>query len=37
VTRAVLSLGGNLGDRFAYLRAAVAALDGSVLAVSGVY
>jgi 2-amino-4-hydroxy-6-hydroxymethyldihydropteridine diphosphokinase len=39
VTRAVLSLGSNLGDRAGYLRDAVAALDGDglVVAVSGVY
>lgn len=37
VTRAVLSLGSNLGDRFAYLRAAIDGLDDLVMAVSGVY
>ena len=37
VTRAVLSLGSNLGDRLAHLRAAVAALGDAVLVVSGVY
>lgn len=37
MTRAVLSLGGNLGDRATYLRDAVAALDEWLLAVSGVY
>ncbi|GAA0815404.1 2-amino-4-hydroxy-6-hydroxymethyldihydropteridine diphosphokinase [Spirilliplanes yamanashiensis] len=37
MTRAVLSLGGNLGDREAHLRAAVAALDPYLLVVSGVY
>jgi 2-amino-4-hydroxy-6-hydroxymethyldihydropteridine diphosphokinase len=37
VTRAVLSVGGNLGDRYAYLRRAVDMLDGAVLAASGVY
>jgi 2-amino-4-hydroxy-6-hydroxymethyldihydropteridine diphosphokinase len=37
VTRAVLSLGSNLGDRAAYLRAAVEALDDLIMAVSGVY
>lgn len=37
MTRAVLSLGSNLGDRFANLRLAVDGLDGSVLAVSPVY
>ena len=37
MTRAVLSLGSNLGDRFAHLRTAVAALRDVLLAVSGVY
>jgi len=37
VTRAVLSLGSNLGDRAGHLRAAVAALDDLLMAVSGVY
>lgn len=37
MSRAVLSLGGNLGDRLAHLRAAVAAFGDTVLAVSGVY
>lgn len=37
MTRAVLSLGSNLGDRLAHLRAAVAGLGDEVLAVSGVY
>jgi 2-amino-4-hydroxy-6-hydroxymethyldihydropteridine diphosphokinase len=37
VTRAVLSLGSNLGDRETHLRGAVAALGDAVLAVSGVY
>jgi 2-amino-4-hydroxy-6-hydroxymethyldihydropteridine diphosphokinase len=37
VTRAVLSLGSNLGDRFGHLRDAVARLGDRVLAVSGVY
>lgn len=37
MTRAVLSLGSNLGDREAYLRGAVRALADSVFAVSGVY
>lgn len=37
MTRAVLSLGGNLGDRYANLRAAVAGLGDSVLVLSGVY
>ena len=37
MTRAVLSLGSNLGDRPALLREAVAGLGGHVLGVSGVY
>jgi 2-amino-4-hydroxy-6-hydroxymethyldihydropteridine diphosphokinase len=37
MTRAVLSLGGNLGDRHEHLRRAVAGLGDSVLIVSGVY
>lgn len=37
MTRAVLSLGSNLGDRLDHLRAAVRALGDSVLVVSGVY
>src|SRR5947207_2203293 len=37
MTRAVLSLGSNLGDRAGHLRAAMAALDEYVMAVSGVY
>jgi 2-amino-4-hydroxy-6-hydroxymethyldihydropteridine diphosphokinase len=37
VTRAVLSLGSNLGDRAAHLRAAVAGLADVLLAVSEVY
>jgi 2-amino-4-hydroxy-6-hydroxymethyldihydropteridine diphosphokinase len=37
VTRAVLSLGSNLGDRVGHLRAAVAALDDVLLVASGVY
>jgi 2-amino-4-hydroxy-6-hydroxymethyldihydropteridine diphosphokinase len=37
VTRALLSLGSNLGDRYAHLRAAVVGLGDSVLIVSGVY
>ncbi|WP_433388314.1 2-amino-4-hydroxy-6-hydroxymethyldihydropteridine diphosphokinase [Micromonospora sp. KLBMP9576] len=37
MTRAVLSLGSNLGDRLAHLRSAVSALGDSVLLVSGVY
>lgn len=37
MTRAVLSLGSNLGDRFGYLRGAVAGLGDAVLVISGVY
>ncbi|RLK08851.1 2-amino-4-hydroxy-6-hydroxymethyldihydropteridine diphosphokinase [Micromonospora sp. M71_S20] len=37
MTRAVLSLGSNLGDRLAHLRCAVSAFGDSVLLVSGVY
>ena len=37
MTRAILSLGSNLGDRYAHLRAAVKALGESVVLVSGVY
>jgi 2-amino-4-hydroxy-6-hydroxymethyldihydropteridine diphosphokinase len=37
VTRAVLSLGSNLGDRFAHLRAAVGGFDGVLVAASPVY
>ncbi|SDT75407.1 2-amino-4-hydroxy-6-hydroxymethyldihydropteridine diphosphokinase [Actinoplanes derwentensis] len=37
MTRAVLSLGGNLGDRLANLRAAVRELGPGVVQVSGVY
>jgi 2-amino-4-hydroxy-6-hydroxymethyldihydropteridine diphosphokinase len=37
VTRAVLSLGSNLGDRAAHLRTALAGLGDLVMAVSGVY
>ena len=37
VTRAVLSLGSNLGDRLAHLRAAVTGFGGAVVAVSPVY
>lgn len=37
MTRAVLSLGSNLGDREEHLRAAVRGLGDAVLAVSGVY
>ena len=37
MTRAVLSLGSNQGDRLAYLRIAVEVLGGSVVLVSGVY
>jgi len=37
MTRAVLSLGSNLGDRFAHLQAAVAGFGDAVLAASPVY
>jgi 2-amino-4-hydroxy-6-hydroxymethyldihydropteridine diphosphokinase len=37
MTRAVLSLGSNLGDRRAHLRAAVELLGNRVIAISGVY
>ncbi|NLU80267.1 2-amino-4-hydroxy-6-hydroxymethyldihydropteridine diphosphokinase [Micromonospora sp. HNM0581] len=37
MTRAVLSLGSNLGDRLCHLRTALAVLGDSVLVVSGVY
>jgi len=37
VTRAVLSLGSNLGDRLGHLRRAVAHLRPAILALSGVY
>jgi 2-amino-4-hydroxy-6-hydroxymethyldihydropteridine diphosphokinase len=37
MTRAVLSLGSNLGDRNAHLLGAVAGLGDAVMAVSGVY
>ena len=37
MTRAVLSLGSNLGDRFAHLRSAVAGFGGSVRSASPVY
>ncbi|MGV9216204.1 2-amino-4-hydroxy-6-hydroxymethyldihydropteridine diphosphokinase [Micromonospora sp. RB23] len=37
MTRAVLSLGSNLGDRLDHLRTAVATLGDAVLVVSGVY
>jgi 2-amino-4-hydroxy-6-hydroxymethyldihydropteridine diphosphokinase len=37
MTRAVLSLGSNLGDRYAHLRDAVRGLGDAVLVVSGVY
>jgi 2-amino-4-hydroxy-6-hydroxymethyldihydropteridine diphosphokinase len=37
VSRAVLSLGSNLGDRFAYLRGAVAGFGTAVVAASPVY
>jgi 2-amino-4-hydroxy-6-hydroxymethyldihydropteridine diphosphokinase len=37
MTRAILSLGSNLGDRYAHLRSAVERLRRSVVLVSGVY
>jgi 2-amino-4-hydroxy-6-hydroxymethyldihydropteridine diphosphokinase len=37
MTRAILSLGSNLGDRHAHLLGAVRGLGDAVLAVSGVY
>jgi len=37
MTRAILSLGSNLGDRYAYLKGAVQQLGDSVVLVSGVY
>jgi 2-amino-4-hydroxy-6-hydroxymethyldihydropteridine diphosphokinase len=37
MTRAILSLGSNLGDRYAYLRGAVERLGESVVLVSGIY
>lgn len=37
MTRAVLSIGSNLGDRLGHLRAAVTGLGEAVLVVSGVY
>jgi 2-amino-4-hydroxy-6-hydroxymethyldihydropteridine diphosphokinase len=37
VTRALLSLGSNLGDRHEHLRTAVRALDDVLVLVSGVY
>lgn len=37
MTRAVLSLGSNLGDRYRYLTEAVAGLGDELLVVSGVY
>lgn len=37
MTRAVLALGSNLGDRLAHLRTAVASLGAAVRVVSGVY
>ena len=37
MSRALLSLGSNLGDRYAHLRRAVAGLGDSVLVVSGIY
>ncbi|BCB80341.1 hypothetical protein Pflav_067510 [Phytohabitans flavus] len=37
MTRALLSLGSNLGDRIGHLKAAVRDLDGVLLVASGVY
>lgn len=37
MTRAILSLGSNLGDRYAHLRSAVKMLGESVVLISGVY
>jgi 2-amino-4-hydroxy-6-hydroxymethyldihydropteridine diphosphokinase len=37
MTRAILSIGSNLGDRYAHLRGAVERLGANVLLVSGVY
>ena len=37
MTRAILSIGSNLGDRYAHLRGAVERLGPSVVLVSGVY
>ncbi len=37
MSRALLSLGGNQGDRYAYLRIAVETLGDAVVLVSGVY
>ena len=37
MTRAILSLGSNLGDRYAYLKGAVDQLGDSAVLVSGVY
>ncbi len=37
MSRAVLSLGSNLGDRYGHLRAAVTALGERVVLVSGIY
>lgn len=37
MTRALLSLGSNLGDRFAHLRSAITGLGDTVMLVSGVY
>ena len=37
MTRAVLSIGSNLGDRFGHLRSVLDAADGAVVGVSAVY
>ena len=37
MTRAILSLGSNLGDRYGYLKSAVEQLGESVVLVSGIY
>jgi 2-amino-4-hydroxy-6-hydroxymethyldihydropteridine diphosphokinase len=37
MTRAILALGSNQGDRYAYLRGAVAGLGESVVLASGIY
>jgi 2-amino-4-hydroxy-6-hydroxymethyldihydropteridine diphosphokinase len=37
MTRALLSLGSNLGDRFAHLKSAISGLEDALMLVSGVY